>query len=711
MVTNALAQGNNPSRIAELQSKLEHLSEGIPGLSQKVDFNITDTKLNIFLSSLANTHKVNINVANELSQISFSNNFTNTSVMNVLLFLCKEYDLTFEVTGNILSFKRAQAPQIATTPKQREIPVSYDAASDSFSIDLMQDELAVAFRKIADVTGKNLLYAPSMGTVKLSGYIKNKPLESALNKIAFTNNLEFIKTKDGYYLFQTLNGTAGGNLDVNGSRKKIRPRTYSNANFYYKVKDTLAKTLEVDFENTEIASVIRDIGHDLHIKMYTDTPLQNIGKATVKADDITYDWLLFTLLQNTELTYRKEQGMYIFGKNKSSNQTITEIVPVMHRSIELMEAPAGSGRANQSFGGGSFNTFGNFPTNSGGFNNGYSQNGSNNGTQNYSNNAYNNGSYQNGRNPSYGNGVNRRSGTSGSSGKSLMGLVPKHIKEKVSVVVDNERNSFIVTGTQHNIDNFRKALRKIDVAIPVILIEVMILEVSKSATVQSGVELGLGKTPTTDSGQLFPSGQVTLGAATINKIIGGFNGFGSRNIGRVVPNFYAKIHAMEANGNIKIRSTPKLSTLNGHEAILSNGERSYYAITRRDIIGSQNPQTTEIKNYIPINADLSIAIKPMVSGDNQITLSINVVQSSFNSKRIDEEAPPGMNTREFNSIVRVKNQDLVILGGLEENVKNDSGSGVPFLARVPIIKWFFSKKTRTKSKKKLSVLIKPTILN
>ena len=119
----------------------------------------------------------------------------------------------------------------------------------------------------------------------------------------------------------------------------------------------------------------------------------------------------------------------------------------------------------------------------------------------------------------------------------------------------------------------------------------------------------------------------------------------------------------------------------------------------------------ESENYIPINADLSIAIKPMVSGDNQITLSINVVQSSFNSKRIDEEAPPGMNTREFNSIVRVKNQDLVILGGLEENVKNDSGSGVPFLARVPIIKWFFSKKTRTKSKKKLSVLIKPTILN
>jgi len=54
--------------------------------------------------------------------------------------------------------------------------------------------------------------------------------------------------------------------------------------------------------------------------------------------------------------------------------------------------------------------------------------------------------------------------------------------------------------------------------------------------------------------------------------------------------------------------------------------------------------------------------------------------------------------------------DVVILGGLEEKLKNDSGSGVPFLSRIPIIKWFFSKKTRTDSKTKLSVLIKPTII-
>jgi type IV pilus assembly protein PilQ len=167
---------------------------------------------------------------------------------------------------------------------------------------------------------------------------------------------------------------------------------------------------------------------------------------------------------------------------------------------------------------------------------------------------------------------------------------------------------------------------------------------------------------------------------------------------------------MEANGNIKIRSTPKLSTLNGHRSSLSIGETTYYVVTNQSYYGSQIPQTSEIKNYQPIDAQLAIDLKPLVSGDGQITMEINVIQSSFNGKRIDVDAPPGINSREFTSIVRVKDQDLIVLGGLEEKVKNDSGSGVPLLARIPVLKWFFSKRKREDSKKKLVVLIKPTVI-
>ena len=300
-----------------------------------------------------------------------------------------------------------------------------------------------------------------------------------------------------------------------------------------------------------------------------------------------------------------------------------------------------------------------------------------------------------------------------SKADALLDLIPKKVTEGLAISIDTEQNAFLVNGNAQKIETFKAFLKIIDKPVPVILIEVMIIEVSNSNSVSTGLELGIGDSPTKDSGQLYPgtNGSFNLGAKGINKIIGGFNGFGSLNIGKVVPNLYAKIQAMESNGNLKIRSTPKLSTLNGHQATLSRGERSYYAVTRRDIIGSQNPQTTEIKNYYPIDADLSIGIRPLVSGDGNITLSINVLQSSFNGARIDPEAPPGINSREFNSTIRVKDKEVVILGGIEETSKNNSGAGVPFLARIPLIKYLFSKKTRTASKSKLSVLIKPTIIH
>ena len=93
-----------------------------------------------------------------------------------------------------------------------------------------------------------------------------------------------------------------------------------------------------------------------------------------------------------------------------------------------------------------------------------------------------------------------------------------------------------------------------------------------------------------------------------------------------------------------------------------------------------------------------------------MTLDVNVIQSSFNGERIAEEAPPGMNSREFSSIIRMRNQDVAILGGIEQTTKDDSGSGVPLLARIPLIKWLFSERRREDSKKKLNILIKPTVI-
>ncbi len=676
----------NSVRIEQLEITLNRLSDSISGLNNKVDFNVKESELTTLLRSIAKTNKINLSIASELKQIRVTQNFSNATVKNVLLYVCKQHQLTVDVLGSILSVKRYVHPF-----RTRTIEATYQKEKDLFSIHLKNDTLFTAFKKITDVTGKNLVFAPGIEHRKLSSYIKEKSFESAIDKIAFANNLSVTKTKDNYYLFES--ASSPNQKGITDTRRQ-KPARYRNSNFYFKVQDTVKQIVDVDFENVSIASIVKDIGYDLNINMFTSTPLASAGNATVKATNISFDELIRSILENTHWSFKKKNNVYFFGDEKQVSLESTTSIPLLHRSIEIMNN-SGSSRRNTVFSGFQ-NNGGNFSNNLNN-NNQFNRNQGN--IQNTNNSNRRNSSTNRGSFQDYANNT-----------EALLDFIPKGIKEGIDIAVDVEQNAFIVDGNAQKIEAFKVFLKTIDKPVPVILIEVMIIEVSNSNSVSVGLDLGLGENPIEDQGSIFQGTNLSIGAASINKIIGGFNGFGSLNVGKVTENFYAKIEALETNGVLKIHSTPKLSTLNGHQATLSRGKRSYYAVTQTNTIGTQNPLITNVKNYFPIDADLSIGIRPLVSGDENITLSINVLQSSFNGERIDSDAPPGMDSREFTSIIRVKDKDVIILGGIEETSKNSSGSGVPFLARIPLIKYFFSKRTRTASKSKLSVLIKPTII-
>ena len=88
---------------------------------------------------------------------------------------------------------------------------------------------------------------------------------------------------------------------------------------------------------------------------------------------------------------------------------------------------------------------------------------------------------------------------------------------------------------------------------------------------------------------------------------------------------------------------------------------------------------------------------------------IEFEQTEF-TDRVIEDAPPGTATRSFKSIVKVCNEEMVLLGGLDRNSIENSSQGIPFLAKVPIIKWFFGKEKRNKVERTLNVFIKQTII-
>lgn len=713
------------NRILQLKNNIESISVDAPGLNEKVNVNIKEASLSSFLLAVSQVHKLNFSVAGNLNQINIVNNFSNVTVGDLLIFLCKEYDLTIDFTGNILSIKKYE--KLVEIQKAKDIEVSYDYANDLLSLNLKDDKLYDVFRKIMDVSGKNLVFAPGLENQLLTAYIKNVPFDAALNKLAFANNLTVTRSRDNFYIFDKLEGnfSVEGNSDPNGAIRQNRPMRPRRSNFFFTVVDADKKLLNVDFENTPISSIVYDIGNELDIDMFISSPLENAGNGTVKAKNITFDELLAKLFeikadgtnipQNNNqqqynnnsaqsfsaggggYTFKKSGALYYFGTKDQLVVRNIKSIALMHRSIELLSDPAKEGRS-----AGRLNNTNSYSN--------YSSYDSSNRYNSNSSSNYSNQSNGFGNNSNNSSNYSSSSSSSSAPSESILTIIPDEIKKDLDIKIDKELNSFLVNGPAANIERFESFIKYIDKAVPVILIEVMLLEVNRSATVETGIQAGIGDKPVTTSGTVFPNADIKLGASTINKIIDGFSGFGSLNIGQVVPNFYLSLKAMETNGNLKVRSSPRLSTLNGHKAYLSIGETTYYVVTNQNYYGSQIPQASEVKNYQPIDAELSVSIMPLVSGNGQITMDIKVIQSSFNGQKVDKDAPPGINSREFTSIIRVKDQDVIVLGGLEESIKNDSGTGVPLLSRIPIIKWLFSSRKREDSKKKLSVLIKPTVI-
>ncbi len=699
-------------RIQTIRNNMELLAVENPAYNEtlKLEVNVSNVTLPNFLIAVSKVHNLNLSVSNNVSNINIVNNFSNVTVSDLLVFLCKEYGLTIDFTGSILSIKQYTAPPQVV---ENTFVVQIDPITKVITLDVDNIPLDQVFRKIMEESGKNLLFANNLKERPLNIFLKEVSFDAAMQRLADLNGLNHSKSRDGFYLFSVSEETA-----MNSTSGVFRQ------GMRYEVLDTVNKILNVEFNNSPVASIVEALRIDLKLDVYTATPLEQAGKVTFNAKNIYFDDLLFHIfesqqkgttplpvdsnpnernrgrnynnpntLQNntapTNFTFKKENNIYFFGTADQLSLRTVEIVQLMHRSVELMSDP-------QSFSGG-YRSAGR--TNTGNINYFGNGQGSNpqSGLQNFNNQRT----------------INTRSNgfeNHQDGAEALVNILPDEIKSNLDIRVDFELNSFFVSGPSANIERFKSFITEIDKPVPVVLIEVMIIEVRRSSIVETGISWGIGDGPVETKGNLFPDTDLTLGAATVNKVIGGFDGFGSFNIGKVVPEFFATIKALEENGNIKIRSTPKLSTLNGHRANLSIGETTYYVITNQNFFGSQVPTTSEIRNYAPIDAELGVSIKPLVSGDGQVTLEINVIQSDFSGERIEEDAPPGLTSREFSSIIRMQNQDLAILGGLEEKIKNDSGSGVPLLARIPVIKWLFSKRKREDTKQKLTILIKPTVI-
>ncbi|MFE7088880.1 secretin and TonB N-terminal domain-containing protein [Sphingobacterium spiritivorum] len=291
----------------------------------------------------------------------------------------------------------------------------------------------------------------------------------------------------------------------------------------------------------------------------------------------------------------------------------------------------------------------------------------------------------------------------------MMTMIPMEWKRDVEIKEFREQNMLLLSGSSPQITEIEAYIHKLDKIVPMVLIEVTLLDINKGNTVKTGIKMGVADSIPQTGGSLFPALDFTFGAGSINRFLSFLGKNNAFNLGRVTPNFYVTLSALEANKNVEMRSIPKLSTLNGHQAKLSIGSKRYYKTTTQNVIPSLQTTTVTTEQFTPVEANMNIDIKPVISGDDQITLKITVDISDFVGTVKDGQPPP-TSTSKFESIIRARNEDMIVLGGIERTENSSSGSGVPLLSRIPVLKWLFSSREKTTNKVVSVVFIKPTII-
>jgi type IV pilus assembly protein PilQ len=611
-------QGDDDPRFAVIENKLIALADSVPGLNNKVELSVNGVPLQEFIRAIAITNNLNVSVEPSLDTKIYDN-FSDVTVTNVFLFLCRRYELDITFIGNIMVFSKYVPPAPIKIPYSPRLPsITWNETDKLVTLDLKNDSLPLVARELTRKTGMNVVFAPELSGKMVNGYIQAQPLGIALDKLAFANDLIITQADSNFFLIEP-------EVKAQGNAQNS-PRNTGDAKQPLPVGTKLSINnglISVEAVNAPISDLVYSASSQLNKEYYLYSELK--GNSTLNIKDATYEQFLDNVLKTTEYTYRVKDSVYFIGDRNMEGLRITRVHRMRYRTVDKV--------------------------------------------------------------PDY---------------------IPTEMKKGVEVKAFPDLNAVILSGSEPRINEIENFLAVIDQVVPMVMIEVIIMDVNKSHTVAAGIQAGLG-TPPPNNGTLTPGVDVTLNADAINNLIAGVNGFGFLNLGAITPDFYVKLHAMEEDGLLDLRSTPMLSTLNGSEAKMTIGRTEYYLERTTNVIGTQNPVTQSQENYKPLDADFSLAITPMVSGDEQVTMNISVKQSTF-TKRVTDNGPFGTTQRSFESVVRVRNQEMILLGGLEEESTSESGKGTPFLSRIPVIKWLFGTRSKTKARTKLSVLIRPTVI-
>lgn len=173
------------------------------------------------------------------------------------------------------------------------------------------------------------------------------------------------------------------------------------------------------------------------------------------------------------------------------------------------------------------------------------------------------------------------------------------------------------------------------------------------------------------------------------------------------------VHALASTNRFRVLSRPMIFTSNNKKAVILSGQQvpvpqnTLTTALNTDPNGSSVTATIDYKDVI-----LKLEVIPLVNSNDEVTLTIAQQNDTLEGSTVvaDNEVPI-IGTQELTTTVTVRNREIIVLGGLITNEKQDLRTGIPFLKDVPGLGYFFGSTKKDVTRRELIVFIQPIIIN
>jgi type IV pilus assembly protein PilQ len=276
-----------------------------------------------------------------------------------------------------------------------------------------------------------------------------------------------------------------------------------------------------------------------------------------------------------------------------------------------------------------------------------------------------------------------------------------------SIIFDDRTNSLIAYLTQERLDELRRIVSQLDIAVRQVMIEARIVEANVDFDKELGVEwrgVGVGDNNWVVGG----SNSLVKGSDPLDVQAGNFVDLGSisrtsgLNLGFITDNTLLdlELSAMEKTGNGEVISQPKVVTSDKETAKILKGSKIPYPES-----SSSGAATTAFAE-----ANLSLEVTPQITPDNRVIIEVKVNKDTADFTQ-QVNGTPSILTNEVNAKVLVSDGETIVIGGIFSNTQSKTVDKVPLLGDMPFLGRLFRRDVVEDSKSELLVFLTPRIMN